>query len=89
MEARQAVNSLDLYDNGVLDDNVEAISDIEPSAVVDNWEWRLPSEGDSAHSEFVRQTVLVGRFQQSWTKRAVHFQSGIDDILGEALHRGG
>ncbi len=60
MEAREFVYGLDLDDDRLFDDNVEAIA-----SVIDNRQGDLCSRGYAAPRKFVSEAVLVDRLQQS------------------------
>ena len=65
MNALDFLDNLQFDDQLVLDEKVTSVSTIEPNVLVLYWQCKLGLKGDSVATQFMGQTLFVGRFEQS------------------------
>jgi hypothetical protein len=68
MNRRQAIDSLQLYNHRVRNNQVHAISTIQPEAFVNHRQGPLTDKRHSLKRKLVAQTLPISRFQQSWSQ---------------------
>src|SRR6266852_4052827 len=85
MNRRQAVDSLQLYNHRVRNNQVHAISTIQPETFINHRQGPLTDERHSSKRKFVAKTLPISRFQQSWSQLSMHLDSAADDRLGDLM----
>ncbi len=81
MNSRQGFDCLDFEDNGFLNDDIEAISSSNLYAFINNRQSRLALKRQPPLAQFLRQTLLVCRFKQPWTKNPMNLQSSTNHVF--------
>jgi len=76
----QAVYRLELYDDRVLDKQIDAQTLIKNQAFVFDPDRMLSVKLQPTEGKFMAEAGLVNGFEQTRPQRPVDFQSGIDDL---------
>jgi len=85
MNRRQAVDSLELDNHRVRNNQVHAIPTIQPETFVNHRQGPLTDERHSSKLKFVAQTSPISRLQQSWSQLSMHLDRAADDRLGDLI----
>ena len=81
-------NALDLDNNGIADDQVNTITEINPLSFVDHGQSKLAGHREPLSSQLMPQAGMIGAFQQSRPKRGVNFHRGGDDLMCDVVYSG-
>lgn len=71
---------LDLDDNALLDQQVDAIGNVQYKTVVLHGLQNFATNGESSLPQLVRKAYLIGRLQQSWSQYRMNLDGGVDDL---------
>src|SRR5258706_507873 len=85
MNRLQADDSLQLDNHRVRNNQVHAISTIQPETFVTHRQGPLTDERHSSKGKFVAQTLPISRFQQSWSQFALDLDRAADDRPGDLI----
>ena len=80
MEARKRLDRLHLYDDELLDEQIEPVAGIEPKALIVERLWNLAADRQAAEAELVGKASFVHGLQESGTQCPMDLQSRIDDL---------
>jgi hypothetical protein len=83
----QLVDTLDLDDDGILDEEIEAIFS-EGTAFVNGRNGQLSAKDQALFGEFDRQRFFVDSFEKARTEFPMHGDSAADDALGQRIPLG-
>src|SRR5437773_4325847 len=72
MNRRQSVDSLQPDNHRVRNNQVHAISTIQPETFVNHRQGPFTNERHSSKRKFVAKTLPISRFQQSWSQLSMH-----------------
>jgi len=64
MDRQNPLNRLDLDDESLLDEQVDAIRAVEPVALKHNGQFELPLDLQSRTSKYIAQTLIIRRLEQ-------------------------
>jgi len=65
MNSNQALDALDLNDDGIFDDEIRAVFPNDPSAICDRHMY-LPREPESLFGQFDAECLFVRCFHKTW-----------------------
>ena len=82
MDGEEKLDRLDLDDDPLVDDKVEAIAAVEQYALVFQGKRPLVLERDAAEGELAAQARFVCRLEQPRAQMPVDLDAGADDLLG-------
>ena len=85
MNRKDLLYSLNLNDQTFVYDEIHSVAAIEFYPLVRNWKSDLSFERQALHGQFMAQTFLVGRLQQSWSKDSVYFDRRTQNALGQGV----
>ena len=85
MNREQLGDCLELDYDGIVDDQIEPVADIEFMTVVDHGHGDLLEHPMTTGSQLVRETRLISALEQSWPKRRVHFEGARDHRTGNVV----
>jgi hypothetical protein len=74
-------HGLDFNDDGVGDDEIDAVAAIEPDTAVDKRQRFLTLEGQAALQQVKGEAFLVARFEETRSEFSVDVESNADDAL--------
>jgi hypothetical protein len=72
----ESLNGLDFDDELTLDDEVEAVTELEANALVVDGEGLLPLKSQAPERQFVSKALLIGRLEQARPYGPMHFDAG-------------
>jgi hypothetical protein len=72
VDRSDGIHALDLHDDGVVDNQVDPIVDIDPDTLVGDGNGALDDEPKTSLGHLVLEAGRVDRFEQAWTKRSVN-----------------
>lgn len=84
MDGLQSVNRLQLDEELVLDQEVGAVLEIQAEVLVVDGDGNLAGEGNASQPQFVCQTALVHRLEQTRTERFVDLDGTANDLVRES-----
>jgi len=79
MDGVNCLNTLHFHDDQVLDDQIDAIPKFDFFSVENHRQTNLAGHFESAFSEFMGQTALVGALQQSRSENRMDMHCGSDN----------
>jgi hypothetical protein len=82
MNRQDPFNAFKFYHDLFTHDQIQPVTAVEPQTLVFDREVDLTTEVDAAQMEFVAQTFLVCRFQQSRSQVTMNFDCCTDDRAG-------
>ncbi len=82
VQARERLHRFDFNNDLALNKDVDAVACIYLQALIDHWQHQLALNPNASRCEFMSQALLINRFKQTWPKRPVHLQAGIDNQAG-------
>ena len=85
MNRQNSFNTFQLYNDLLIHDQVEAVPAIELQPFEFHGQVDLTAEVDTAQMEFVTQTLLISRFQQSRPQVTVNLNGCTDDGTGPGI----
>ena len=85
MDLFETLCGFDLYDYGVLNEEVEPVSDIQSNVAIDYGERLLAFDFQPPISQFEYQTSLVSRLEQAWPKSLVYVDRGPDSSVSKPI----
>jgi hypothetical protein len=84
-DGRHMLDGLQLHDDYLFDDEVHAVAAVQSAALIDERQWNLPAENNASQGEFVSQTGLVSRLQETRSQSSMDFDGGPDDLVGQVV----
>lgn len=78
MEARERLDRFDLQDQTIGNEQIDSISDTERYRAIGNRHCHLSTDRSAPKNEFLRETLLIDRFQQPRPQRTVNRQPSIN-----------
>ena len=85
MEARQRLSRFHFNDDAIIDKQIKSVAGLQPQSFIDNRQCDLAADRQATTLKFVREALLVSRFQQAGTKQSVDFQPRIDNLASHGL----
>jgi hypothetical protein len=82
VDGEQFLHGLDFDDDGVFDDEVEAVRGVEGDALVSERDGALALEADRAKRQFVREALFVDRLEEAGPQVAVYLDARANHGLG-------
>ena len=79
MDRREGVDRFDLNHDAVLDEQVEAVANIQSSFAITDWNANLSVNPESGSPQIFGETRFIGALEQARTERAMHVESGVHD----------
>ena len=64
MDRKRLLDGFQLYDQTLLDDEVDAIAAFESNSFIHDGQWNLTTKRQTVLCHFVAETFLIRRFQQ-------------------------
>jgi hypothetical protein len=74
-------DGLELEGESTSDDEIQSVAKVQVEPLVDNRYGALMLERQVPQLEFVRETLLIGRFEQPWAKGSMDLDAGRNDLL--------
>src|SRR6266540_2904092 len=81
MNREQTLDHFELQQDGVSNDQVEAIAAVEAHTLVHHRQGSLSFELDASFSQLGADTGLVGRFHEPWAEMSMHLDQRTDRLL--------
>ncbi len=66
-------------------EQVEPVAAVLAQALVTQWQWMLPLEGNTSMTQLAREALFTGRLEQTWPEGPMHLGRRPDDFLGESI----
>lgn len=85
MNRKNVLNTLDLYDQSIFNDKIKSIPAIEFDTFVLDWEGALSFKRNPTKMKLMTEALFISRLKKAWSQRAMNFDSGADDPLGQVL----
>src|SRR5579864_7485074 len=82
---RDDLYGFEFHDNLVLHDQVRIEAGINTNRIVDDWDGLLPKDTQFTLFQFVGQSCLVDRFQQTRPESSMHAKGCIDDLARDLI----
>src|SRR6185312_2934655 len=82
---RDLFESLDLHDDAVMDEQIEAVARLDLDSVIYDRQRKLPLEGQTRLAQFVSETGLVDALEQAWPQRSMNRQGAAQDPLADLV----
>jgi hypothetical protein len=77
------IDSFELDDYLLLDEEIESVTAIDPDTFVDDGQSDLALKREASLSQFIDPTRFVGGFEKTWAQRAVHLDTRHPAVSGE------
>src|SRR5690349_3801652 len=85
VNAENGLHTFQFNYHTIFNDQIHLVTAVESHTLVNDREIDLSSKGQSPKLEFVTKAFLIGGFQESGTKMALHLNGSSDDLLGQGL----
>ena len=85
MHRQYGFHRLDLNDNQILDDQIDAIARAEFRAFVSEWNGHFAREPTQSLTELVLQSPRVGQLEETGAESAMDLNRGADDLTGDEI----
>jgi hypothetical protein len=70
-----------LDDHQTLDENVEAITQVDPCSIVDDWQSELALVLKTGLGQLMAEAGFVGALKQTWSQGPVHLEGAAQQSL--------
>jgi len=80
-ERQHSLYAFDFYYQAIVHEQIQSIATVQMESLVQNRERMLAAERDLVQRQFVRQTVLIGGFKETWSEITVDFESASNDAI--------
>jgi len=80
------LNALDLHDHRILYDQIDAIPQVDPLALVNDRQSDLTSDIEAVFSKFVHKAHPIGTLEQPRAESRMNFHGRADDPSGDVVN---
>ena len=77
---KQFGNCFQFYDDLVLDQQVDSISNVDGNAFIEDWHGKFRLDGNIPESEVLNEALSVRALEQAGTHGRVHPDGGLNDL---------